>query len=406
MKRSILLVSLFLILPWAVLAQTPAPTKKPVVKPAPKSVKPAPTLAPKAQTPITQTPNTKPELSAAELVTQGKALYQKANFPQALTKFEAALKAEPERDEALFFAAETAYRLDNQLKARNWFLRRAELSGQKDTIKSFSFYRAATTFWREAHDQVAQFGAFKDGKTVLSKLPERGVFTTATVEELIGSGLHYIERCLVLTPRYAEAHNVKNLLLRESAWLKGETAKGAELQQKALGALRQAIELMKARDAKTLAADFGAPTLQLGELPVTKADDEAVSANAFAGLEGGQVVKRVAPIFPISVPRASGDGDDNPDHAGRRGALTAASAPGKVKVEVLISTLGEVVFAHVVQGRSDLNGAAVAAARKWKFAPAKFEAHAVQLSGVITFEMRPGRGAALAPTPKPEGAKP
>jgi outer membrane biosynthesis protein TonB len=55
-----------------------------------------------------------------------------------------------------------------------------------------------------------------------------------------------------------------------------------------------------------------------------------------------------------------------------------------------------------VQGRSDINAAAVAAARKWKFAPAKFEDHPVQLSGVITFDLRPGGGRAAAkPTPKP-----
>ncbi|NOT61458.1 MAG: TonB family protein [Acidobacteria bacterium] len=399
MKRSILLVSFCWLLPCASWAQTPA--KKPV-KPVAKAV---PTPTPKAQTPVAQTPDDKPQLSAAELVTQGKALYQKANFPQALTKFEAALKAEPHRDEALFFAAETAYRLDNQLKARNWFLRRAELANQKDTIKAFSFYRAATTYWREAHDNVAAYATFKEGKTVMSKLPEKGPVTAATTDELIASGLHLIERCVALTSRYAEAHNLKNLLLAEAAWLKSGTVKGEEAQQKALAALRETIALLKGRDAKTIPTDFGAPTLRVGEFPPTKADDALVTestVDGVDGLKGGTVVKRVAAIFPTSVPRSADSGDDNPDRGGRRGALTAASAPGKVKVEVLISTAGDVTFAHIVQGRSDLNGAAIAAARKWKFAPAKFEDHPVQLSGVITFDMRPGGSrAAATPTPKP-----
>jgi TonB family protein len=398
MKRSILLVSLFLILPPALWAQAPVPAKKPV-KPVAKV---APTPAPKAQAPVTQLPDDKPQVSAADLMTQGKALYQKANFPQALTKFEAALKAEPDRDEALFFAAETAYRLDNQLKARNWFLRRAELAKQKDTIKAFSFYRAATTYWREAHDNVAAYANFKEGKTVMSKLPEKGTVTAASVEELIGSGLHLIERCLEFMPRYAEAHNVKNLLLTESAWLKSGTVKGEEAQQKALAALREAIALMKGRDAKTLPTDFGAPTLRIGEFPPTKADDDLIAESGIDGLKGGTVVKRVAAIFPTSSPRSTDSGDDNPDRGGRRGALTAATTPGKVKVEVLISTAGVVTFAHIVQGRSDLNAAAIAAARKWTFAPAKFEDHPIQLSGVITFDMRPGGGRATAtPTPKP-----
>ena len=397
MKRSILLVSLCLIFSWASWAQTPAPVKKP--KPAATGIRPAPT--PKAQTPITPSQDDKPDLSAAQLVEQGKALYKKANFPQALTKFEAALKAEPERDEALFFAAETAYRLDNQLKARNWFLRRAELANQKETIKAFSFYRAATTYWREAHDNVAAYATFKEGKTVMSKLPEKGLVTAFTVEELIGSGLHLIERCLAFMPRYAEAHNVKNLLLTESAWLRSGTIKGEEAQQKALAALREAIALIKGREAKTISTDFGAPTLRVGEFPPTKADDAFTNEQTLDGLAGGTVVKRVAAIFPTSVPRTDDTGDDNPDRGGRRGALTAASAPGKVKVEVLISTAGDVTFAHIVQGRSDINAAAVAAARKWKFAPAKFEDHPIQLSGVITFDMRPG-GGRVAPTPTPK----
>jgi len=89
-----------------------------------------------------------------------------------------------------------------------------------------------------------------------------------------------------------------------------------------------------------------------------------------------------------------------------RGALTAAYAPGTVKVEVLISKTGDVVFAHVVDGRDDLKGAALLAARAWKFAPPRFEGTPVQLSGVITFDMRPGGGRPRAtptptPTPKP-----
>ena len=382
-------------------SKTPAQGSKPAPTPVAKPAATAPSGA--------AAPEAKPQASAADLVNQGKVLYQKASFTQALAKFEAALKLEPERDEALAFAAETAYRLDNQSKARTWFLKRAELPNQKDTIKSFNFYRAATTFWREAHDSVTKFGTLKEGKTVMSKLPEKSTkddLSEATTKELIANGLDYIERCLTLTPKYAEAHNVKNLLLAESAWLNAESSKGEELQKQSLRALRQALDLMKGRDAKTMPNDFGAPTLRIGEFPPTKAEDEDFQANKFPGLEGGAVLKRFAAIFPTSIPRSSEGGEDNPDRAGRRGALTAATTPGKVKVEVLVSTAGDVTFAHVVQGRSDLNPAAVAAARKWKFEPAKFEGHAIQLSGVITFDMRPGRAAAPAPTPAPPAPKP
>ena len=75
-----------------------------------------------------------------------------------------------------------------------------------------------------------------------------------------------------------------------------------------------------------------------------------------------------------------------------------------MKVEVLISTTGEVVFAHVVDGRADLNGAAILAARGWRFAPPRFEKTPIQVSGIITFDMKPGaRKATPKPTPKPPG---
>ena len=75
------------------------------------------------------------------------------------------------------------------------------------------------------------------------------------------------------------------------------------------------------------------------------------------------------------------------------------SLTGTVKIEVLVSVSGKVVFAHVVDGRSDLNPAALAAAKRWTFAPAKFEGHPVQVSGVITFNMRPKSGQPSPPSP-------
>jgi TonB family protein len=127
-------------------------------------------------------------------------------------------------------------------------------------------------------------------------------------------------------------------------------------------------------------------------------------------IEGGRPVKRTQALFPSVRPPRPGAGQGDPSAKGvtaeggayslgaGRGALTAAYAPGRVKIEVLISTAGEVVFAHVVDGRSDLNGAAILAARGWKFEPAKFEGKPVQVSGVITFDMKPGR---VKPTPTP-----
>ena len=206
---------------------------------------------------------------------------------------------------------------------------------------------------------------------------------------------------LTLTPQFAAAHNLKNLLHRQHVFLLSDETKLAEHQRLSLASLRKAQELTKGKDPKTLEADFSTPTVMLGEFAPTKADEDNATDADEKLVEGGEVIKRQAALFPSIRPPKSGEANDASatgvtkdggavSLGSGRGALTAAYAPGKVKVEVLISTAGEVVFAHVVQGRSDLNGAAIAAARAWKFKPATFEGQPVQLSGVITFDLRPG----------------
>jgi tetratricopeptide (TPR) repeat protein len=114
----------------------------------------------------------KPSAPAAQLVAQGKKLYLAQQFKPALAKFEAALKLEPQNDEALSLAAVTAFRLDLQAQSRDYFIRRANLAGQKDSVKAFSFYRAALTYWREVHDLVAKFVEIKENK-VTTPIPDQ-----------------------------------------------------------------------------------------------------------------------------------------------------------------------------------------------------------------------------------------
>src|SRR6266498_1194912 len=79
----------------------------------------------------------KSDFSAAQLIEQGKALYRAQRLKPALAKFEAALKLEPKNDEALSLAAVTAFRLDLQPQSRDYFIRRANLTGQRDSVKAF-----------------------------------------------------------------------------------------------------------------------------------------------------------------------------------------------------------------------------------------------------------------------------
>jgi tetratricopeptide (TPR) repeat protein len=353
------------------------------------------------------TQGARPEPTASELIEQGKQHYRTLRLKQALARFEAALKLEPDHDEALGLAAETAYRLDNQMQAREWFLQRAELPNQKESVKAYNYYRTALTFWRQAHDLIGKHGEIKQGKVVF-ELPEQ---EAAIAQEYVTGGLDYIGRTLALRPSFAEAHNIKNLLHTEASFMAADEKKAADERRLGLASLRQAIELYKGGFGKEPAGNFGAPTIRVAEFAATRDEELKLDDPMKRAIEGGQPFTRVAALFPsVRPPRNTKDPKD-PSATGvtaqggayslgpGRGALTAAYLPGTVKVEVLVSASGKVIFAHVVDGRSDLNGAALLAAQGWVFAPAKFEGHPVQVSGIITFNMRPSARPAASPTP-------
>ncbi len=340
----------------------------------------------------------RPDQSVAELIEQGKALYRSQRFKLALAKFEAALKLEPDNDEALGLAAVTAFRLDNQQQSRNYSIRRADLPNQKDSVKAFSYYRAALTYWREVHDLVAKFGEIKEGKVIFT-IPEED---RVNVRNGIESGLGYVDKALALTKNFAEAHNVKNLLHAEAALAANDETTAREHRKQSASSLRRALELSRAAGGSKNSdmADFSLPTIRVSEYSLTKEEEDKLADPMKSLIAGGRPVKRTQAIFPSAKPRRSG-GRNDPSSKGvtsdggayslgaGRGALTAAYTPGIVKIEVLISAAGDVVFVHVVDGRPDLNGAAILAARDWKFEPAKFEGKPVQVSGVITFDMKP-----------------
>jgi tetratricopeptide (TPR) repeat protein len=345
-------------------------------------------------------PGAKPNIAATQLVEQGKKLYRLQQFKPALAKFEAALKLQPENDEALSLAAMTAFRLDMQAQSRDYFIRRASLAGQKDSIKAFSYYRAALNYWREVHDLVAKYVEIKENK-VTSPIPDQ---ERADIQSGIRNGLKYADKALGIIGNFAEAENVRNLLHAEAALSADSEEMAGEHRRQSIESLSRAIYLSSSLSGSrgTDVADFSMPTIRVSEFAHTDEEEDRIEDPMKALIAGGRPVKRVQAVFP-GVRPARGNNDD-PSAKGvtkdggayslgsGRGALTAAYAPGAVKVEVLVSVTGDVVFAHVVDGRSDLNGEAILAARAWKFEPAKFEGKQVQVSGMITFEMSPESG--------------
>jgi TonB family protein len=365
-------------------------------------VPPSPASKPPVQSP-SATPPTR-----TSLIAQGKELYRKAKYKEALQKFEAALKVEPGNDEALGLAADTAFRLEIQDRARELFLARADLPGQKESVRAFCYYSTALTYWRQAHAIVAAACLVKDAK-LDCPVPEnqRGDLNTK-----ISGGLKYADQALRINANNAGAHNVVNLLNSEAALAATVQAESDQSKQRAVDALRKAITLVQGSHstAGMPKANFNFPTVRVGEIP--SGDEPFLIPASIPAIKGGNPFTKVAPVFPSVGSRqpttAPGDtagtgvtkGGGAYSLGSGRGALTAAYSPGTVKVEVLVSTGGEVVFARIVKGRDDLDGAAIIAARKWKFAPATFEGAPVQVSGVITFEMKP---AGSRPKKQPAG---
>lgn len=352
---------------------------------------------------------TKPLVTAQALIEQGKQLYRTTKLTQALKKFTDALKLEPENDEALGLASITAFRLGHYQRAREFFERRLNLPSQKDSVKAYSHSWMAMSYWREARELLSAHGEIKQDKVAFN-FSEKDALD---ISSNINKGLEHIEQALKIRPDYAEAHNVRGLLHAEAALLASasDEAKAEAERKAALDALRLALKLYKSAAPARETADFGAPTVRIAEFPRTKDEVEKLSDPMMKVIEGGQPIRQVAAYLPTLRPAKQGDNPNDPSATGvtseggaysvggGRGALSAAYAGGKVKVEVLVSTAGNVVFARVVDGRGDLNGPALAAAKKWKFTPAKFEGQPVQLNGVITFTLKPS-------PPKPTGVKP
>ncbi len=342
------------------------------------STKAVPMPAPDRNTPV----STQPDLKVGDLIQQGKSLYRSARFKQALAKFEAALKQEPGHDEALGLAAVTAFRLDNQAQSREFFLRRVELPGQKDSVKAYSFYRVALTYWREAHDIVAKYGNTESGELVYD-LPERDVLN---VKDDITYGLDYVSRALKIRNDFLEAYNVKNLLHAEAALAERDEKKANGHRNQSIEALRRALTLAEksAAGARSDTTDFSQPTVRIAEVARTKEDEGRIVDPMMEKIEGGTPKRRLQPIFPSVRSLKPSTDPNNPSGVGTSQVET-------VKVEILVSTTGSVVFAHIIEGHPEIHGAAIVAARSWKFEPAKFEGRLVQISSVITFPVKQGQ---------------
>jgi tetratricopeptide (TPR) repeat protein len=337
--------------------------------------------------------------TAKDLIAQGIQQYRKEKFDLAAKQFLAALKLEPNNDEALGYASLTAYQLGNLAQARELFQRRADLANQKSSIKTFSTYMVALTCWRQAHELIAKRGELRDNETVYN-LPEK---ESLAANEHITAGLATVTKVLAMKSDYAEAVNVRNLLHAEAATIAASEGSAKEHRAAAMNALRQAIKLHK-----TGANDFGAPTILIGEFGATDEEQNLIKDLMLEKVEGGRPLTRataVLPVVKIAAAKPKSQGGEPPPTGVGPGGSAVSVGPGQgalrpsktemmqlkgglAKVEVLINTLGKVVFARMLDGPAATTGPALTAAKKWTFSPPKFEGHPVQVLGVITFNVK------------------
>ncbi|MCI0661543.1 MAG: tetratricopeptide repeat protein [Acidobacteria bacterium] len=332
-------------------------------------------IVPKTRQPSGIAAKTDP--AAVNLINQGKSLYKSQKFKEALEKFQTVIRLEPENDEALFYAAVTAFRLDNQAQSREYFLRRADLPNQKSTVKAFCYYRVALTYWRESHGVVAKYGRVENGKPVY-QLPDAELKKALSE---ISSGLDYVGRALKLSSNFVAAQNIKNLIHSEAALVETNADKAKEHREQAIKSLRRSLELSPASTTKKQGedSDFSLPTIRIAEIDSSKEEVALVLDPMRDLIQGGRAIRRVQPIFRSSrLGRTPDNGEPIP-----------SVNPGVIKVEILVSTTGDVVFAQVIDGRSDYHGAAIVAARGWRFEPATIDGKPVQISSVLSFALKP-----------------
>lgn len=314
------------------------------------------------QQPVTAT------TSVPDLIAKGKAQYKSSLYKSALESFEAALQQAPANDEVLSLAAITAFKLDMQDKAREYYSRRASLPNQKPSIKAYCNYSIALSNWRDAHDTAVIFGILANGKISLND-EKRGI-----VNERLNAGFERVMTDASSANSFPQILNVKNLLHAEAALTAKEENMAAMHRKVSLDSLRKAIELSRTSNAARQTDDFSKPTVRVSEYRGLVDGVEQFDDPMLKSITGGRPIKKANPTLPGYLPaNETPEVEPNPD---------------LVKVEVLISTTGDVVFARPVTGRPEFGGPAVFAARKWKFEPALFENYPVQISSVIVFDRR------------------
>jgi hypothetical protein len=166
----------------------------------------------------------------------GESPENKALAEQAIKAYQDIIATSPDPadvDIAHTFIAELYNGLGNLEENRNWTLKRVQLKGQTDQVRSLSYYALAVTYWKESYD-ITQKYVIPRSQPLAYRVPEE--WEAGDVEkarDAVMKGLQNMEESLKVNPNYADSYSYRNLLYKEQMKFETDPQIKSELADKA-----------------------------------------------------------------------------------------------------------------------------------------------------------------------------
>jgi len=136
-------------------------------------------------------------------------------------------------DAAHAFIADVYDGLDQKDKQREWVLKRIQLPGQVDDIRSQSYYTLAVGYWDDSYRVTQRYAIPRTQPTQYKPLKEWETGDVEKVRDIVMKGLQYMEESLKINPKYANSYSYRGLLYREQAKIETDTKVKTDLMEKA-----------------------------------------------------------------------------------------------------------------------------------------------------------------------------
>jgi TonB family protein len=276
----------------------------------------------------------------------GRVQIAPTNTATAIAQFEGVLKRDPNNSEAVAGLAGAYMAAGDFRKAREYYLRFAQLN----PLQATAFYGVGTVAWVIVADRKMP-------------LPDDEKF------HLIEEGLRHLDIALALDRDYADAMAYKNLLLREKAKLASNQAEKNALIAEADSWFNRALETKRLQSVST--APSGT-VLRVMPPPPPPPGGRGQLESVVAGTAVPQsaetaeanLIARVNPAYPPLAKQAR--------------------VQGSVVLDILIDGNGAVRDVHVRAGHPLLQQAAVDAVRQWRYKPLLVDGVATDVATTVT----------------------